>query len=173
MEPITTAIALAQAAPAIVRWLTSDDKASTAANTVVEVAKAVTGQPSGDAALAAIQADPQLALAFKQRIAELEADMDKGYLADRADARARDIALAQAGQRNRRPDVLIVANFIGLALCLGLLVVFREKMPAEVVGMLGTIVGVFCTCLRDAHQFEFGSSRQSQAKDLTISNLSK
>jgi hypothetical protein len=53
-----------------------------------------------------------------------------------------------------------------------LLVPYREKLPGEVVGLLSAISGIFGACLRDAHQFEFGSSRSSQVKDQTINNLS-
>lgn len=68
MDPITIALGLAQFAPGIIRWITGDDnsKVASAADKIVGVAKSVTGKDSGEAALAAIQADPALALQFQQ-----------------------------------------------------------------------------------------------------------
>jgi hypothetical protein len=54
------------------------------------------------------------------------------------------------------------------------LMLHREELPGEVVvGLLSAISGIFGACLRDAHQFEFGSSRRSQIKDATIAQITK
>lgn len=139
----------------------------------MDIAKKVTGKATGDEALAAIQADPNLALEYRKAVLESEAELDKAYLADRADARARDIELHKAGFGNRRADVMVALDVLGLISCLVVLVFFRSTLPGEVVGILSTIAGIFGACLRDAHQFEFGSSRSSQTKDVVIANLTK
>jgi hypothetical protein len=139
---------------------------------VVDIAKTVTGTESGDTALTAIQADPNKALEFRQAIAVQRADLEKAYLSDVQNARERDVDLHKTGFSNRRADVMVALDVAGLIACLVVLVFFRARLPGEVVGILSTIAGIFGACLRDAHQFEFGSSRSSQAKDATISRLS-
>ena len=99
--------------------------------------------------------------------------LEKAYLADRQDARARDVKLAEAGRRNVRADVMVVMDVVGLVACLVVLAFFRGDMPGEVVALLSSIASIFGLCLRDAHTFEFGSSRSSQSKDATIQSLSK
>lgn len=172
MDPITTAMALAQFAPQIVKWLTGSDKAAEAAGQVVDIAEAVTGKRGPDA-VGAMETDPALVLQFRTALLQVEADLDKAYLADRADARARDVALAQAGRNNRRADVMVVGAVVGLLACLFVLVFFRGQIPGEVVGIVSTIAGMFGACLRDAFQYEFGSSRGSADKSALIEKLQR
>lgn len=165
MDPISIAFGLAQAAPAVLRWITGSAQAEQAATAVLEVAKQVTGRADPADAVAAINADPALVLRFRQRIAEMSHEMDLAFLADRADARKRDVALVQAGQRNVRADVMVALDVLGLIACLVILALYRQALPGEAVGIISTVAGIFGACLRDAHQFEFGSSRGSQNKD--------
>lgn len=164
MDPITIAMSLAQFAPAIVKWLTGSDKAEQAAGAVVDIAKRVTGNGTGEGALAALTADPSLVMQFRQAVMANEADLDKAFLADRQDARHRDIELAKAGRSNTRADVMVAIDAAGLLACLIVLALYRANMPGEVVALISTIASIFGLCLRDAHQFEFGSSRGSQEK---------
>lgn len=173
MDPITVAMGLAQFAPAIVKWITGSDKAEQAAGTVVDIAKRVTGAGTPDGALAALQADPALALQFRQAVMAQEADLDKAYLADRQDARKRDVAYVQAGKHNWRADIMVLGVVIGLIACLLVLAFFKDKVPGEVVGIVSTIAGIFGACLRDAFQFEFGSSRGSKEKDDLIAKMGR
>lgn len=172
MDPITIAMALAQFAPQIIRWVTGSDKAAEAAGKVVDIAEAVTGQ-GGMAAVDALRADPTMVLQFRTSLMQVEADLDKAYLADRADARARDVALAQAGRNNRRADVMIIGAVIGLLACLFVLVRFQGQVPGEVVGIVSTVAGLFGACLRDAFQFEFGSSRGSAEKTDILARMQR
>ncbi len=86
MPLIPIAMALAQFAPMIAGWL-GGSKAEDVATKVVGVAQAVTGQSAPDAALAAIQADPNLALQFQKavleqqgQLAQIAADLTKAEL---------------------------------------------------------------------------------------------
>lgn len=124
MDPITIAMGLAQFAPAIVKWLTGSDKAEAAAGKVVEIAQVVTGTSSGPEALEALRADAAAQLQFRQAVMAQEADLDKALLLDRQDARARDVRLAEAGYRNKRADVMVALDVLGLIACLLVLVVF-------------------------------------------------
>jgi hypothetical protein len=171
MEPVSLALALAQFAPSLIKFFTGSDKAADVAGRVIDIAKTVTNTPSGDAALEVLKADPNKVLEFQQAAIAQDADLTRAFLADVQNARARDVDLHKAGFGNRRADVMVALDVLGLIACLLVLVLYREKLPGEVVGLLSAISGIFGACLRDAHQFEFGSSRSSQVKDATISKL--
>lgn len=171
---VQLAMGLAQFAPQVIRWLSGSDKAGEVAEKVVAVAEAVTGQP-GPKALAAMTADPALVLQFQERIAGMAHDLDKAYLADRADARARDVAYVAAGRTNKRANFMVAMDVVGLLVGLGGMLALgwlKAKHPDAIsegvfgalLAQLATITSFFGLCLRDAHQFEFGSSRGSADK---------
>lgn len=85
MDPITIAMGLAQFAPSLVKWITGSDKAGDAAQKAVDIAKAVTGQSTGDAALQALQADPTLVLKYRQAVLDQEIEFQKLAVANAAD----------------------------------------------------------------------------------------
>ncbi|MFM0210462.1 3TM-type holin [Paraburkholderia sediminicola] len=87
MPLIPIAMALAQFAPMIAGWL-GGTKAEDIAGKVVGIAQTVTGQSAPDAALAAIQADPNLSLQFQKavldqqaQLAQIAADVEKAEIA--------------------------------------------------------------------------------------------
>lgn len=165
MDPITIGMALAQFAPSLIKLFTGSDKAAEVAEKVVGVAQAVTGTQDGAAALEVLKANPDKVLEFRQAIEAQQADLERAYLADRQNARQRDIELAKAGYKNARADLMVLSVAVGLIACLYVLVQYKETIPGEVVGILSTIAGIFGACLKDAFQFEFGSSRGSKEKD--------
>ncbi|HEX5486488.1 MAG TPA: hypothetical protein VFX23_10880 [Limnobacter sp.] len=176
MEPITMAMGLAQFAPQIIKWITGSDRASDAARHVAQIAQQVTGKQGADA-LEVFKADPQKVLEFRQAVLAQEVDLDKAYLTDRADARRRDLALEQAGIHNTRANLMVAMDVVGLIACLvGMIALgwVRAKHPEAIsegvfgalLAQLSTFASYFGLCLRDAHQFEFGSSRGSKQKDL-------
>lgn len=168
MDPFTIALGLAQIAPSLLRFFGVGDKSVAVAEKVIGLAQTITGQPTGESALAELQANAAKAHEFRMAALQIDADLERAYLDDRKDARARDIALHQAGYANRRADWMVLFDVVGLIACLVVLSVFRKEVPGEVVGLLATIAGIFGLCLRDAHQFEFGSSRGSKEKDLLL-----
>lgn len=60
--------------------------------------------------------------------------------------------------------VMVILDALGLVACLVVLALYRGELPAEASTLLTTIASLFGLCLRDAHQFEFGSSRGSREK---------
>jgi len=107
MPLIPIAMALAQFAPMIAGWL-GGSKAETIAGKVVGIAQTVTGQSAPDAALAAIQADPNLSMQFQKAVlnqqahlAEVAADLQKAELA--ADV-ANTAAINQTMQTEAKAD---------------------------------------------------------------------
>lgn len=171
MDPITLAMSLAQFAPQIVRWMSGSDKAAEAAARVVDVAQAVTGK-TGIEAVQAIQADPALVLQFRQALVDIEAELDKAYLADRQDARKRDAAIVAAGRRNVRADVMFVLAVIVIGLLV--MIVWRAPDVSEYAkGIFTLVMGRFLGYLDNIYSFEFGSTRSSKTKDATIENLTR
>ncbi len=168
---IPIALQLASMAPTVMRYFGAGAPAASVVDRVVQVAQQVTGAATPAQAVQQLQADPALVLQYQQRLIEIDGELERAYLNDRADARRRDVALAQAGMRNRRADLMVVMDVVGLVACLGVLALYRDKMPAEVVTLLSTIAGIFGLCLRDAHQFEFGSSRGSKEKDQLLAQI--
>lgn len=165
MDPVTLALALAQFAPSLMRFFGAGDKPVAVAQKAVEIALSVTGAGDGPGALAALRGDPALAQQYALALLAQDGDLERAYLADRADARARDVEIVRTGRRNVRADLMVLLDVVGLVVCLVVLVALRDKLPGEAVGIIATIAGVFGACLRDAHQFEFGSSRGSREKD--------
>lgn len=170
---IVSALSLAaKYVPDAIRHFSNNDTAADVADKVIDIAQTVTGTKTPEAAEQALALSPELAVKFKLEVMANDAELEKAYLAGVENARDRDIKLHQTGFTNRRADVMVALDVLGLIACLAVLVFFRSSLPGEVVGILSTIAGIFGACLRDAHQFEFGSSRSSQAKDATINRLS-
>lgn len=174
MEPISAALALAQFAPSILRFFGVGDKPVAVAEKVVSIAQSITGGATPQEALERMRADAQLAQQFQLAVLAADTELEKAALADREDARARDIEVRKlTGGTNRRADYMVLLDVIGLIACLLVLVFFRKEIPGEVVGLITTISTAFALCLRDAHQFEFGTSRGSRDKDEIFAGMVK
>jgi hypothetical protein len=172
MEPISIALALAQFAPSLLRYFGVGDKSTAVAEKVIDVARQVTGQASGPQAIEAMQANARLAQEFNLAILKMDGELEQACLADRKDARTRDVEVRRLnGGDNRRADIMVAAAALGLISCLLTLIFFRKEIPGEAVGIISTIGGIFGACLRDAFQFEFGSSRGSREKDVLMAGL--
>jgi len=171
MDAISIAFGLAQFAPQIIKWITGSDKAADAAGAVVDIAETVTGRKGADA-LDAIKADPALVLQFRQSVIAQEADLDKAYLADRADARKRDAVFISSGTRNYRADFMFL---LAVAMIAGLVwLVWKDPSINEYMkGIFTLVLGRFLGYLDNIYNFEFGSTRTSKTKDATIENLTR
>ena len=101
-----------------------------------------------------------------------DTDLEKACLGDRQNARARDVAIVQAGRYNWRADVLAVLAVGGLVLCV-YFIARDAGLPERAVNAIMFVAGVLGSAVRDVYGFEFGSSRSSQTKDATINNLTK
>lgn len=166
MTPVSAALALAQFAPSILRFFGVGEKPIAIAEQVVNIAQTVTGANSPQAALDALRQDPQLAQQFSLAVLAADTELEKAALADRQDARHRDVEIRKlTGGKNNRPDWMIVGDLVGLVVCMVVLIFFKKDIPGEVAGILNVIAAGLVLCLRDAHQFEFGSSRGSKEKD--------
>lgn len=166
---ISLALALAQYAPSIMRFLGAGESSTQVAEQVAGIATQVTGATTPEEALERLRASTEAQERYRMAVLAADERLEAAYLADRASARARDVEVRRvSGGRNVRADVMIVGVVVGLLACLATLVLWREAIPGEVVGIVSTIAGIFGACLRDAFQFEFGSSRGSKEKDGVI-----
>jgi len=172
MDPVTIAFGLAQYAPSIIKWLSGSEKAEEAAQKVIDVARVVTGKQDASEAVVAIQADPAVLMQFRQAMAGIEADMDRAYLADRQNARGRDVAFVQAGRWNIRADLLALLSVTGLIVCVWF-VARDSSLPERAVNAIMFVAGTLAACVRDVFAFEFGSSRGSREKDALIADKGK
>jgi len=168
-DPISIAMGLAQFAPQVIKWLSGSEKAADAAGKVVQIAEVVTGR-QGPEAIEALKADPALVFQFRQAVMANEIELDKAYLADRADARKRDVAIVQAGRYNWRGDLLALLAVGGLVLCVWF-VARDTEMPERAVNAIMFVAGVLAAAVRDVYNFEFGSSRGSKSKDDVIARF--
>lgn len=168
---IQAILALAQFAPSIMRFFGAGQKPQAVADKISSIAQAVTGKPTPEAAADAMKADPQLAQQFNLAVLAADEELEKAALADVEDARRRDIEIRKLeGGKNVRADIMVLCDFLGLVGCLVVLAFFRKEIPGEVVALLSTVASIFGLCLRDAHQFEFGSSRGSKEKDQLLAS---
>jgi len=174
---ISIALGLAQFAPQLMRYFGAGEDSAAVAEKVVAVAQSVTGATTPEQALERLREDAQAQQAFRLATLQVDGQLEQAYLADRQDARKRDVALAQAGRYNYRADAMVIGAVVGMLACLVTLVWFRQGLPGEVVGIVSTISGLFGACLRDAFQYEFGSSRgsamKSQEQTATMAALMK
>ena len=164
MDPISIALGLAQFAPSLMRFFGVGEKSAAVAEKVVEIAQSVTGTKTPEEALAAVRENAQLAQQFNLAVLAADTELEKAYLADRQDARKRDVEVRKlTGGKNRRADIMLVAAFVAVVAIAFILAYF--KVDATVVGFLTTIGGMFARNIGTAFDFEFGSSRSSRDKD--------
>lgn len=167
---ISAALGLAQFAPSIARWL-GGENAEKVATTVVDIAKNLTGQEDSLIMIQMLRENPGLVIEFQRAAIQLESEFEFMYLRDRQDARARDVAVTQAGRINIRADIMVLCAAGGLISCLVSLSWYCDNLPGEAVGIISTVAGIFGACLKDAYAFEFGSSRGSKIKDTTVAGI--
>lgn len=169
---IPLVMSLAQFAPQIMRYFGAGESNVAVAEQVVGIAQTVTGAKTPEEAIERMRADAQLAQQFHLAVLAAGTELDKAYLADRQDARSHDVEVRKLNDgKNKRGDVMILCDWLGLIACLVVLTFFRDEVPGEVIALLSTIASIFGICLRDAHQFEFGSSRGSRDKDEKLAKL--
>ena len=156
-------------APGLLRGLFGDNNSETAEK-IISIGRALTGSLNDDEIETALIADPELAHKFKTQAAVLEGELEKAYLADRQDARERDIAMMNSGKHNWRGDILAFAAIAGLiaALAFAFFIPMESGPARDLILILG---GALITIVKDVYGFEFGSSRGSKEKAEQLSRM--
>lgn len=164
------AYALAELSPIIGRWM-GGEQGEKVAHQAVGIAQALTGEKDPSKVIGSLKGDPKLMAKFQRALMQMDQELELAMYKDRDNARARDVALAQAGRSNLRADIMVLSAAFGLIACLLTITLYRTSLPGEAVGIISTIAGIFGSCLKDAYAFEFGSSRGSKLKDSKLSAL--
>lgn len=163
MLPI--AMALAQFAPSLIGLLTGSDKAASVAQQVVGIAQTITGTPTPEAALAAIQADPAKMLEFQQAVLASDTDLQKAFLADVQSARSMQIAaLGQEDLFSKRFVYYLAAAWSIFAMLYFTGVTFIKIEPAG-QRVADTVLGVLISSvLGGIMAYFYGSTKGSAEK---------
>lgn len=169
---IPIAVQLAQYAPALLRYLGVGDEPVAVVEKITDMAQTVTGAKTPEEALAAIRASVELQSKFKLAALEQESEFLRLYMADRADARARDREFIRAGRWNYRADLLAFLAVGGLIICVWL-IADDAGLPERAVNAIMFVAGVFASAVRDVFGYEFGSSRGSEQKQEQLASLVK
>ncbi|MCG1040967.1 MULTISPECIES: hypothetical protein [Burkholderiaceae] len=184
MLPIV--LALAQFAPQIAQWI-GGSRAEQVAQKVVTIAQTVTGTSTPEQALAAIQANPELAYRFQESIVEsqvelqrIAAELEKAHItanietakvnaADRANAR--QMALTA---EDHTPSNLAYLYTGALFLVIGAhfwLLFTRITVEPLAFGVLGNIEGVLISMVLGAKEFFLGSSSTAKKQAAVITSF--
>src|SRR5574341_1824279 len=142
MDPLTIALGLAQFAPSILRFFGVGEKPVSVAEKVVQIAQTVTGKGMPEEALAAMRENVQLVQQFNLAVLQADTELERLYLADRANARARDVEVRKlnAGE-NRRADIMLISAFVAVIVIAALLALGKVDGASAVGGFLLTIGG--------------------------------
>lgn len=172
---IPLALQLAQFVPAIARWLSSDH-AEPIAGQVLEVAQTIAGTSSPADAVKALLGDADKQQAFTLAMQDKADELERAYLADRSNARQRDVEIRKttAGGANQRADNLAYLAILGLIGCIALIfatILLKLTIDAAAEKMLYLLTGALIVLVKDVYGFEFGSSKDSQRNQQSLSNL--
>ncbi len=164
--------ALVQAAPALIRLFGHGEQAeknAKAAEVAVEIAKAVTDQPTAEGAVAAIQSDPELASNYAQAVEAqwytLTGETGGGGIAG---ARKADVEFQTAGASVfKSPAFIISASMLPLVYMVVGAVIFGSNWTMEIKAMV--VSSIISLVLGAISGYYLGTSFSSQRKTDMIS----
>jgi hypothetical protein len=105
---------------------------------------------------------------FQVKLKQMDVDLEKISVDDRRSARDMQIA-----NKDWIPGALAFLAIGAFTILCSFVLSGLVDLKGESGLMVGTIIGLAGSFAKDVYSFYFGSTRSSQAKDLTISNLSK
>lgn len=97
--------------------------------------------------------------------------VNQAELDDKASARSRDMELMKLGKdagQNWRADMMLVGCYISIVVIVCVFAFGGINAGGALAGFLFTLGGAFSKNISTAFDFEFGSSRSSKEKDVTI-----
>ncbi len=102
---------------------------------------------------------------------KLDIEVFKAEVADKGDARKRDVEFLRSGRKNYRADFMF---FLAVLMIAGMVwIVWKDPSINEYVkGIFTLVLGRFLGYLDNIYNFEFGTTRGSKDKDDTIKQLS-
>jgi hypothetical protein len=166
--------------PSLVKYLLPDSPAAAIATGAVGGAlQAITGTRDPAQAATVLAAEPGKRAELIQALARIEAEREaeqrraaletlRVEMAGVADARARDVAIQAGGSRNVRADVMVVLVIVAITAGMAFLYYADIRPGSAIEGAILGLIGGMAKCFFDAFQFEFGSSRGSADKSVTL-----
>jgi hypothetical protein len=133
MDPITIAAGLIQFAPMLMRWL-GGDKAGAAAEKAIEIAKTVTGKPSGELALEELRVSPDKVLEFRKAVLDQAVEFERLAVQNAADVNKTMQAEAAAEHWPTYSWRPAIGFSVALAVLLSVLTVFLAYGAAVIGG---------------------------------------
>jgi hypothetical protein len=110
--------------------------------------------------------DAELAQQFNLAVLAADTKLEELYLADRKDARARDVEVRKLdGGKNRRADIMLVCAFLAVIAIAALLALGKVSGGDAVAASSSPWAACSPATSARAFDFEFGSSRGSRDKD--------
>lgn len=94
------------------------------------------------------------------------------YVKDVQDARARDSVLRTNGQRNHRADAMFAIAII-VVTSIFYAIWTKPEINEFLKGIITLLLGRFLGYIDSVYNFEFGTTRNSKDKDVTIKNLTQ
>lgn len=82
-----------------------------------------------------------------------------------------DLAALAEPPRNTRANLMLSGAFVALLTIIFLLFLYRNSMPETVLNVFMLIIGAVTTWIGSAFNYEFGSSRGSEAKTAMMSMM--
>lgn len=168
MDPISIAALLAQIAPKIYSWITTDDssKNQQLAELAIKKATEIAETTTVTEAIDVFRLNAEFATKYRQ---ELDKEFGLLELKDKDLARQRDIAYISKGLHNYRADILAFVAVLSLIGCIWVVVYFPD-LNERSMNFLMFIAGTLASITKDIFSFEFGSSRGSKEKDELLFN---
>lgn len=177
MDPITliagaTTIVKALGLDERIGKLLAGDRGAQVATKVTKIAQEVTGASDMDGALLAINRDAEAAMKLQMRLIDVAAEEDARAVADRADARAMQVAaLGQEDLMAKRFVYWFAAAWSLFAMAYLTFITFvdfplsNQRFADTILGfLLGTIIATIIV-------YFFGSSKGSHGKDNALNGL--
>lgn len=155
MDPISIVSGLMTIAPQIAKWF-AGDKAEEAAQSVVNIARDVTGINTPEQAVKKIMEDRNSQLEFLKQLNGHQENMDRLYLADRQHAR-------EMHQHSNMPALIAISLTVMVAGLGGML--FAGTIPEANTTIANIIIGGILAKWADSIAYFVGSSRGSAEKD--------
>lgn len=163
---------LIQAAPALIRLFGNSEQAeknAKAAEVAVEIAKAVTETPTAEGAVAAMQADPELANTYARAVAaqwyELAGEAGGGGIAG---ARQADRDAMQQGKPWMSPALWVAMMILPLVYMVSGAVLFGASWTMEIKAMV--VSSIISLVLGSVTGFFLGTSYGSQQKTAMLAD---
>ena len=142
---IPAVLALAQFAPSLMRFFGVGETSAAVVEKVVDVAKQVTGASNPEEAVAAMRANAEVAERFQMAVLNIDAELQKAYLADVASAREREVKIATS---DAAPMInKVITPILALVVTLGGGVMLWYSTDGDtkmaVVGLMTLVLGYY------------------------------